>query len=239
VRWSAEATAREALAISKKNAGPRVRVFCAHHTHRRDLTCRGGTASEAVALRFEVRPGDRARLRGGLNRGCRCCFNVSGGGHYGWGKRTCRARLRGPDADPGCSRSTWRSTPSSPACCLELFWPIGTHSAGAQMLLDDRRASHRQNIGRHVRNYRCTRPDNGARADLSARNDAGPRADKHVGSADHITSQVAARRYVNAIFDDVVMVDGCAGVDDGRGGLPEAGGWLFGSSCLLVARKAP
>ena len=239
MRWSAEATAREALAISKKNAGPRVRVFCAHHTHRRDLTCRGGTASEAVALRFEVRPGDRARLRGGLNRGCRCCFNVSGGGTTDGGNAhaalACAGRTLSRDvlARLGDQRRrrrlvAWSSFGRSERIQLapKCFLTTAGHPT-------------RQNIGRHVRNYRCTRADNGARADLSARNDAGPRADKHVGSADHITSQVAARRYVNAIFDDVVMVDGCAGVDDGRGGLPEAGGWLFGSSCLLVARKAP
>lgn len=84
------------------------------------------------------------------------------------------------------------------------------------MPLDDSRASDRQNIRGQVRNYRCTRPDDSARADFGVRNDARTRADKCVCTADHIARQVAARRDMDAIFEHVVMVDGCAGVDNDK-----------------------
>jgi hypothetical protein len=91
------------------------------------------------------------------------------------------------------------------------------------MPLHDGRASDGHNVGRYVRNYCCTRPDDGACPNIDAWNDAGPRADKRVGSADHIARQVAARRDVHAILDHVVVVDGCAGVDNGKPANPAAG----------------
>ena len=170
--------------------------FFACHARRRDPAHRGiGLRTRGFHVEVEARQfwAIRNFSATGLNSGRRCCSNVSGDWTPSAGTCAWQHRLRGPDAERDVLNSIWRSTRSSPACCSELFWPIGTHSAGAQMLLDDRRASHGQNIVRHVRNYRCTRPDYGARADLSARNDAGPRADKHVGSADYITCQVARK----------------------------------------------
>ena len=73
------------------------------------------------------------------------------------------------------------------------------------MPLDDSRASDGQNIRGQVRNYRCTRPDDSARADFGARNDARTRADECVCTADYIARQVAPWRDMHAVFDQIVM----------------------------------
>ena len=79
---------------------------------------------------------------------------------------------------------------------------------------DARRCSSNRHIIRNIGNDRRACPDNGPFADADAWNDAYADPKEGILPTGDGARQVNARREIDAILKQVVVIDGCACVDD-------------------------
>jgi len=91
------------------------------------------------------------------------------------------------------------------------------------------RAAGDERMRRNVSNHGCTCRDISPLSNDRARNNGRARCDKAIASADDLSSEVAAWGNLDVVFDDVVVINDGAGVDNGKA--PDYRSWIDDGPC--------
>ena len=91
------------------------------------------------------------------------------------------------------------------------------------------RAAGDERMRRNVSNHGCTCRDISPLSNDRVWNNGRARSDKAIASADDLSSEVAARGNLDVIFDDVVVINDGASVDDGKA--PDYRSWIDDGPC--------